>query len=578
MATDVAPVTLVFVACTSRRASGPGTLGAMGTQWSLARQLMLLQAAVVVLVVGLAAALAYGDASRDARRAAAQRTLAVAESVADSPDVRAAVALPDPIAALQPYAERVRVDTGTDFVVVMSPEGTRWSHPDTSLLGRPFIGTTAPALGGRTFSETYTGTLGPSVRTVAPVTAQGGEVVALVAVGITVDQVGADLRSQLPALLLAALLVLVVAVGGSWLVSSRLRRQTFGLGPGELARMYGYYDAVLHSVREGLLLLDVEGRLQLANEEAERLLALPSDARGRAVADLGLPGDLVAALTRPDPVTDELLVARDRVVAVNVVVVGQAGEQRPGRVVTLRDRTDLQQLTGELDSTRGLADALRSAQHEAANRLHTVVSLIELGRSEEAIRFAVGELAAAQTLTDSVVAAVREPVVAALLLGKSAVAAERGVDLVVEDETSVDEDALAAAGLPARDLVTLLGNLVDNALEAVADGACGPAPGEQQVRVLVTSTHEELLVRVRDSGPGLDAEAAQRAFERGWSTKPGGDRPQGRGLGLALVGQVVHRAGGTIEVDGTDGATFTVRVPLRTVARAVPADGDGRAR
>lgn len=542
----------------------------MGAQWSLARQLLLLQAAVVVLVVGLAVALAYGDASRDADRAAVQRTLAVAESVADSPDVRDAVTLADPADALQPYAERVRVDTGTDFVVVMSPQGTRWSHPDPEALGRPFIGTTEPALRGRTFSETFTGTLGPSVRTVAPVTSASGDVVALVAVGITVDRVGQDLRSQLPALLLAALVVLVVAVGGSWLVSTRLRRQTFGLGPGELARMYGYYDAVLHSVREGLLLIDADGVLQLANEEAERLLALPGEARGRAVEDLGLPGDLVAALTRPDPVTDELLVARDRVVAVSVVVVDQGDDEtdeRPGRVVTLRDHTDLQQLTGELDSTRGLADALRSAQHEAANRLHTVVSLIELGRHQEAIRFAVGELAAAQTLTDSVVAAVREPVVAALLLGKSAVAAERGIDLVVEDETSVDEDALACAGLPARDLVTVLGNLVDNALEAVAVTA-GPHAGEQQVRVLVTSTHDELLVRVRDSGPGLDAEAAQRAFERGWSTKPGGDRPQGRGLGLALVGQVVHRAGGTIEVDGTDGATFTVRVPLRVSAPA----------
>ena len=540
----------------------------MRERWSLARQLMVLQGAVVVLVVGLAAALAYGDARRDAHDAAEQRTSAVAGSVADSPDVRDAVDLDDPTAVLQPYAEQVRLDTGTDFVVVMSPEGIRWSHPDVSLIGRPFVGTTAPALEGRTFSETFTGSLGPSVRTVTPVRAGpdgDGEVVALVAVGITVDRVGAELRRQLPALAVAVLAVLLLAAGGSWLISRRLRRQTFDLGPAELARMYGYYDAVLHSVREGLLLVDADGRLQLANEEAERLLALPDDARGRPVADLGLPGDLVAAFTNPDPVVDELLVARDRVVAVSVALVGADG----GRVVTLRDRTDLQRLTGELDSTRGLAEALRSAQHEAANRLHTVVALIELGRPEEAVQFAVGELAAAQTLTDSLVAAVREPVVAALLLGKSAVAAERGIDLVVEDGTAVDEDALDAAGLPARDLVTVLGNLVDNALEAVAGD--GGRVGEQQVRVLVTSRDDELLVRVRDTGPGLDEAATRQAFERGWSTKPGGDRPQGRGLGLALVGQVVHRAGGVVEVDGSDGATFTVRIPLRTTAAAAGA-------
>jgi len=178
----------------------------MRAQWSLARQLMVLQAAVVVLVVALAAALAYADARRDARETAVQRTVAVAEAVADSPDVHAAVETADPASALQPYAEQVRTDTRTDFVVVMSPEGTRWSHPDPGLIGRPFIGTTAPALAGRTFSETYTGTLGPSVRTVAPVRAGadgGGEVVALVAVGITIDRVGAELRRQLPALALA---------------------------------------------------------------------------------------------------------------------------------------------------------------------------------------------------------------------------------------------------------------------------------------------------------------------------------------------------------------------------------------
>lgn len=538
----------------------------MRAQWSLARQLMVLQAAVVVLVVALAAALAYADARRDARETAVQRTVAVAESVADSPDVRAAVDLPDPTSALQPYAERVRIDTRTDFVVVMAPDGTRWSHPDPTLIGQPFIGSTGPALQGRTFSETFTGTLGPSVRTVAPVRAGGegaGEVVALVAVGITVDRVGADLRRRLPALALAVLAVLALAAGGSWLIARRLRRQTFDLGPAELARMYGYYDAVLHSVREGLLLLDAEGRLQLANEEAERLLGLPDDARGRPVDELGLPGDLVAALTRPEPVVDELLVAHDRVVAVNVAVVDHEPGQPLGRVVTLRDRTDLQRLTGELDTTRGLAEALRSAQHEAANRLHTVVALVELGRLQDAVQFAVGELAAAQSLTDTVVAAVHEPVVAALLLGKSAVAAERGAELVVEEGTAVDDEALAAAGLTARDLVTVLGNLVDNALEAVAG-----RPGRQQVRVLVTRSDDELLVRVGDSGPGLDTDAARLAFERGWSTKPGGDGPQGRGLGLALVGQVVHRCGGTIEVDGSGGATFTVRIPLRPAATA----------
>lgn len=547
--------------------------GRRGGRWSLSRQLLALQGVLVVTVVAIAVGLAYRDTQRDVTQAALERTAAVARSVADSGDVRDAVDAADPTRELQPYAEQVRLDTGTDFVVVMAPDGTRWTHPDPDQIGRTYIGTTAPALAGEVLSETYTGTLGPSVRTVAPVLADGDEVVALVAVGITVDQVAERMRTQLPTLALAAAAVLVVAAVGSWLLARRVRRQTFGLGPAELAQMYGYYDAVLHSVREGLLLLDSQGRLELANEEAERLLDLPDDARGRPLDDLGLPGDLVAALTRDEVVTDELHVAHDRVVAVSVAPVG-GEDARTGRVVTLRDHTDLQRLSGELDTTRGLTDALRSAQHEAANRLHTVVALVELGRHQEAIEFAVGELAAAQSLADAVVASVDEPVVAALLLGKSAVASERGIELVVEEGTHVDEDAVAASGLPPRDLVTVLGNLVDNAVEALAeartDGLLAAGSDRApQVRVLVREDGDDLLVRVSDDGPGLDEHAARRAFERGWSTKSAGGRAHGRGLGLALVGQVVHRAGGTVEVTtGPDGgAAFTVRLPLRQGVR-----------
>lgn len=551
----------------------PNRRGRRGGRWSLSRQLLALQGVLVVTVVAIAVALAYRDTQRDVTQTALERTAAVARSVADSADVADAVAGTDPTASLQPYAEQVRTDTGTDFVVVMAPDGTRWTHPDPDQIGRTYIGTTAPALAGEVLSETYTGTLGPSVRTVAPVRADDGEVVALVSVGITIDQVSEQMRTQLPTLALGAAAVLVVAAAGSWLLAGRVRRQTFGLGPAELAQMYGYYDAVLHSVREGLLLLDADGRLELANAEAERLLDLPDDARGRRVADLGLPGDLVAALTRDGVVTDELHVARDRVVAVSVAAVGE-DDARTGRVVTLRDHTDLQRLSGELDTTRGLTDALRSAQHEAANRLHTVVALVELGRHQEAIELAVGELAAVQSLADAVVASVDEPVVAALLLGKSAVAAERGIELVVQDGTRVDEDAVAASGLPPRDLVTVLGNLVDNAVEALAGARTeglltGGHERPPQVRVLVRQDGGDLLVRVSDDGPGLDEQDARRAFERGWSTKPAGGRAHGRGLGLALVGQVVHRAGGSVEVTAGPGggAAFTVRLPLHQRVR-----------
>jgi two-component system CitB family sensor kinase len=438
----------------------------------------------------------------------------------------------------------------------MSTRGVRYSHPDPARIGEKFLGHIDVPLRGRPFTETYTGTLGPSVRAVVPVRDGGGTVRGLVAVGITQATVARGLRQELPVLLGAAGAGLLLAGTGSWLVSRRLRRQTHGLGPAALARMYEFYDAVLHAVREGLLLLDPGGRVQLVNDEARRLLDLPDGVIGRPVDAVGLPAALGDALAAGAARTDEIHLTGDRVVVVNQAPARWAGHA-VGTVVTLRDHTELQALTGELRSVRGFAEALRSQAHEAANRLHTVVSLVELGRTEQAVEFATAELAVAQRLTDRVLAAVDEPVLAALLLGKSAEASERGVELVVADDIAVPEGAV-----DVRDLVTIVGNLVDNAVDAAV-----AAPGPRRVTVAAGIERGNLLerghlvVRVADSGAGLDPAHVELAFRRGWSTKPH-DRLGGRGLGLALVWQAVHRHGGTVEIDHDEGAVFTVRLPV----------------
>jgi sensor histidine kinase regulating citrate/malate metabolism len=308
--------------------------------------------------------------------------------------------------------------------------------------------------------------------------------------------------------------------------------------------MYEFYDAVLHAMREGLVLLDQQGRLTVTNDEARRLLELPADWAGRRLDELGLPTPMTEALEGGSEVADAIHLTSTRVLVVNQAPARWEGREL-GTVLTLRDHTDLQALTGELDSARGLAEALRSQAHEAANRLHSVISLIELGRTDQALTFATEELALAQQLTDLVVSAVHEPVLAALLLGKAAEANERGVTLEVNPASSVPESVI-----PARDLVTVVGNLLDNAIDAAA-GAPGPR------RVGFSSWVEDepagrgiaatLVLQVSDSGPGLDKEAATRAFTRGWSTKSD-KRLIGHGLGLALVGQVTLRNRGTVEV------------------------------
>ncbi|WP_426514209.1 sensor histidine kinase [Dactylosporangium sp. McL0621] len=515
-------------------------------RWSLARQLFGLQLTVITVLVAGTLVGAYVQADRASLDAARQKVLGIAWTVADSPAVRDGLAAPDPTAVLQPLADRLNRDAETDFVVIMTTGGIRYTHPDPRQIGGHFLGTIDPAVHGRPLTETYTGTLGASMRAVVPVLA-GDRIVGLVSVGIRLTSVARQVRGRIPALLVTAALAMLAAAAGSWLVSRWLRRRTHDLGPAELARMYEFYDAVLHAVREGLLLLDRHGRLLLANDEARRLLALGEDALGRPIGAAGLPAALGGALAEGRSRTDEIHLAGDRILVINQAPAAAGGDGVLGTVVTLRDHTDLQALTGELDSVRGFAEALRAQAHEAANRLHTVLSLIELGRTEEAIEFAANELAVAQRLTDRVVGAVREPVLAALLLAKAAQAAERGVELEVAPDAEVPE-----AMLPPGDLVTIVGNLLDNAIDAAV-----AAPPPRRVEFAALRRGRELVLRVADSGPGLDPADVTHAFERGWSTKPAAAVPMGRGLGLALVGQVVHRHGGAIDVDG---AAFTVRV------------------
>ncbi|MBB5907678.1 ATP-binding protein [Actinoalloteichus hymeniacidonis] len=522
--------------------------------WSLARQLLVLQVAVVGVLVAGALIPAYLDAARVTEDRAADEVTAVAVTVRDSPSVRAALTRADPSLELQPFAERVRRDTDVDFVTIMNPSGVRYSHPNPELIGQRFIGHTESALRGEVLTETYTGTLGPSLRTVAPVFgADGEEIIGLVAVGITVTSVAGELAGRVPGLLLVALGVLIAGVGGSILVSARLRRQTRGVAPAELSQMFEYYEAILGSVREGLLLVGRDGRIRLCNDAARELLDLAGDPRGVAVADIGLADDLVDAVTAAETRSDEIHLADTRVLVVNVAPVRSGGRDQ-GTVVTLRDHTELQSLTGELNTVRGFAESLRSQAHESANRLHTVVSLVELGRTNEAVDFATAELVTAQQLTDRVVGAVSEPVLAALLLGKSAEADERGVELVLSADTSMQD---AESSIDARDLVTILGNLVDNAIDAAVENA---ETRSAKVTVTVRAENGGLLVRVADTGGGVAPEVAQEMFRRGWSTKSGGSLG-GRGLGLALVGQAVRRHGGTIEIGSDLGAVFTVRLP-----------------
>jgi sensor histidine kinase regulating citrate/malate metabolism len=510
------------------------------TRWwprSLAGQAFALQVLVVVLVVLAGSALALLDARRDGDAAAREQVLGIATALADSPSTAAAIESGRATEILQPTTELVRRGTDIAFITIMAPDGTRFTHTDPAQIGRRYLGTTEPALRGQSFTEVYTGTLGPSVRAIVPVHNSSGKIVGLVSAGITLETLAAHWHSQWPVIAALAAVALAVSVVGVWAIRSRLLRQTRGLRPDELRVMYDHHDAILHSVSEGLIVLDHDN-VALVNDEARRLLALPAG----PVDKTDLPESL---RTAGSGARDEVHVTNDRVLVVNS---SQVARSPDSEVVTIRDRTELQGALGELSSLKVLTDSLRAQAHEAANKLHTVITMIEMGRADEAVQFATSELELSQRLVDRLSEDVREPALVALLLGKASQAHERGIALTITEDTQLPSHPDET--LSPQELVTVVGNLIDNAMDACDRD-------DPWVEVTVQRSAGVLEIRVADSGPGMDPQTFELAMQRGYSTKGGADH----GLGLALVSQVIKRHAGTLSADVTYGSVVTATVP-----------------
>jgi two-component system CitB family sensor kinase len=533
-------------------------------RWSIARRLFVAHLLFMLALTAVVGTAAVVDARDQAYEEAGRRMAAVAAAVANNPLVLQAASAADPSALLQPYALKVMEDAGADFITIMAPDRTRWTHPRNEELGKPYIGSIDAALKGQVFTEITAGTLGPSVRSIAPVQDADGTVRALVAAGVTVGTVDVAVSGRLPALLAIGLALLAAGSLASWLLGRYLRRVTRGWGPEQLAQLFAYYESVLHSVREGVILVDPKGLVVMYNDQAAELLGLtPRTADGGAsqaapsLTELPLAASLKELFESGRTAHDEIHLTDHRILVVNqgpaVGPGSPAARQRGavfGTVATIRDRTEIESLGSELETMRTLSDALRAQTHEHANRLHTIVSLMELGRGAEALDFATQDLELSQRLTDVLVSSIEEPVLGALIMGKAAEAHERGVELTLNAGGST-----AVTGLAVQDLVAILGNLLDNAIDAAAE-----APAPKLVELSVESAGGALEIAVEDSGPGIDPAAVEDVFRHGFSTKAPG--PFGRGLGLALVRQAVQRLGGSMSITSPAGALFRVTLPM----------------
>ena len=517
-----------------------------------ARQVLILQIGVVVLVAVTGYGLAAWVQRGELRHQFAWRALTLARSVAADPVIGDAVAGGDPQGVVEERAERIRRATGALFVVVTDRRGIRLAHPNHAEIGRKVSTDPSAALSGREVIVIERGTLGLSARGKVPLYDHVGTLVGEVSVGFDAEEI--DRRVHRTLAVAAALASGTVALGvlASAAIGRRLKNQTLGLEPHELAELVQEREAVLHGIGEGVLALDTAGRVTVCNEEAARLLDT-TPARRTPVADLRVNGRLRAVLAGDSVPPNLLVVSGDRVLVVNRREVSHDGRHL-GAVISLRDRTDLESLARELDTVRTLFDALRAQRHEYANRLHTLSGLLQLGHYEEAAGY-IRALAEVPDAKGEPPGTVPDPYLGAFLAAKAAVAAEKGVELEIASTTWV----------PGRvadplDVTTVLGNLVDNALEAARLGRRRPA----RVEVELLGDGADLHVTVTDSGEGVPEELKEAIFRDGVSTR-GGDDGRPRGLGLALARTAARARGGDVTlaepVEDNAGAVFVARLP-----------------
>ncbi|MBT2543251.1 SpoIIE family protein phosphatase [Streptomyces sp. ISL-44] len=340
--------------------------------------MFVLQVAIVVLLAAGSLLALVLQSRHDIDREARSRSVAVAQTFAHSLGLQDALKTSDPSAILQPLAETTRKDAGVDFIVVMDTNGIRYSHPQPERIGQRFVGTIEPSLAGQVHTESVQGPLGKEIQAVVPVTAPDGKVVGLVSAGLTVKNVSGVVDRQLPVILLAIATGLALATVGTALISRRLRRQTHGLGTQEMTRMYEHHDAVLHSVREGVLITDGDGRLLLANDEAKRLLGLPEDAEGQHIGDVpGLDRRMADLLLSGRVATDEVLETGDRLLVVNQRPTHTRGRAE-GTAVTIRDSTEMRLLTSRAETARRRLKLLYDAGVDIGTTLDVVRTAEEL--------------------------------------------------------------------------------------------------------------------------------------------------------------------------------------------------------
>ncbi|EAX48322.1 signal transduction histidine kinase regulating citrate/malate metabolism [Thermosinus carboxydivorans Nor1] len=517
----------------------------------LRTKILLLSLATMCLTLALVGVLVYNLVSDHVQTSVGNRALAIARVVARVPTVQEAIMSDNPSAVLQPFAERWREATGAAFIIISNMQEVRLSYPVPSMVGTPMAPwiDREPVLRGEEYVYIAQGNLAPSLRANAPIYApDGSRQIGFVSVGFYLDDIYTITRKTVEKLLVVLVVAAAVSSVGAGLLARNVKQATFGLEPREIATILKEREATLEAIREGVIAVDTQKIIRVINNEAARILGVDADASRGLLIDQVLPDNRLADVLREArPIQDEEQRVGEIIIMANSVPIVVDGKV-VGAVISFRDRTEINRLAEELTGVHRLVDVLRAQAHEFKNKLHTIAGLIQLGRYDEAVNFAIDSQLSQQGLFTQL-AQIKDAVIYGLLVGKTSQMKEQGIEFTIDPDASLEQLPVNVA---SGDIVLILGNLLQNAVEALA------ASSHKAVWVSIRQQADKLMIIVRNSGPTIDETLAAHMYKRGVTTKP-----TGSGLGLALVAEKLKLVGGAITHRNLEptGVEFTVVIP-----------------
>ncbi|WP_425263925.1 ATP-binding protein [Thermoflavimicrobium dichotomicum] len=492
-----------------------------------------------------------------------KRALSVAQAVAEIPELRQAFHTREPWKIIQPIAEKIRQKTGAEYIVVGNRQGIRYSHPLPDRLGKKMVGgDNAPALmKGDSYISKAVGSLGPAVRGKVPVISEQGEIVGVVSVGFLLSDIQEMAKTYLKQIALIALILFVIGIMGSFALAKHIKRQIFGLEPEEISALYKERNAVIESVREGILVIDHQGIISLVNQSALDILDLPAQdcAVGKPVQALLPHTRMLEVLNSGEAELDREMHLNGREIVVNRLPIRNEENQVIGVVASFRLKSEMDQLNQELSQVKQYVEALRAQTHEFKNTLYTISGLIQLESYQEAIELITKEAALHEDHVTWVMEKFADPWMGAILIGFYNRARELKIDFIIDRESRMEK---IPEHIPHSAIVSILGNLVTNAFEAVQENE----ERDRRVRLFIADRDDTLWFEVEDSGPGIDEKWIPHIFRQGFSTKKGTNGEK-RGFGLARVKQLTTELGGTVLIEKGEwgGAIFSIALPKREV-------------